>query len=73
MDYDYEFTFVKVFDQFLYDQCTIPETDNDGRKQVVQNTTLLISDVLNNMPGINVFSSFCQFNGKNYKVTVSNN
>jgi hypothetical protein len=72
--FDYEFVFsTGVFDQVVYDACTIQDTLG-GRQQVIQDTVAQIQNIFNNMSSLNLhqFSTFAAYENKNYKVTVAN-
>lgn len=72
--FDYEFVFpTGSFDQAVYDACTIQDVLG-GRQQVIQDTVAQIQNIFNNMSSLNLhqFSTFAEYENKNYKVTVAN-
>lgn len=72
MEYVYEFSFTDSFSQTIYDQCAIAVTDNAGRQAAIQDTCLQIQNVVKNMKGLHIFSSFCDWESQKYKVTIKN-
>jgi hypothetical protein len=71
MYYDYEFIFTgKIYNQTIYDNCTITCTDNTARQNLIETITNQLHDLLIVQHGINHFSTFASFEGKTYKITL---
>ena len=70
--YDYEFDFVNgVFDQYIYDLCTIPDPSGT-RLEVIKTTLDNIVKIFVGVPGFHIFSTFVQLDDKYYKITTNN-
>jgi hypothetical protein len=73
LSFDYEFIFpTGSFDQTIYNACTIPDTL--GRRQsIIESTVTEVQNIFkNNVLNLHKFSTFVEYNNKNYKVTVTN-
>lgn len=70
---DYEFIFPSgSFDQAVYNACTVPDTLG-GRQGVIEDTVAQVQKIFDNkFLNLNKFSTFVEYGGKNYQVTVSN-
>ena len=70
--FDYEFVFLLgVFDQVIYDQCKVVDTDGT-RLQKVKDTISEIKQLFINIPGLNMFSTFFEEGNLKFKVTLDN-
>ena len=65
-DYEFEF-FNKTFDQTIYDQCQIIDP---ARQAIVEAIVDQVIVILNNLIGVNKFSTFVDSDGLKYKITV---
>jgi hypothetical protein len=73
LTFDYEFQFTNNFDINVYNNCSIslsPE-DNTIRQNLIEDLTLKLKQIISEVPGIHVFSSFQDFNGSRYKITFT--
>lgn len=74
LTFDYEFNFLNgYFEQSIYDQCTITDTNTDllnNRQSLVESTVNNIMDIFTNIKGLNIFSTFINYNQHVYKITM---
>lgn len=73
LSFDYEFIFTNSFDINVYNNCTISllSIDNISRQNLIETKTLELKQILTEVPGIHVFSTFLNFNGSKYKITLT--
>lgn len=70
--FDYEFIFpLGVFDQNIYNQCTLPDVNN-SRLQGVKDIIIEIKRIFTEIPGLHIFSTFLQQETYRYKITLNN-
>lgn len=70
LEFDYEFVFDKMFDVNIYNQCTLPDTNNI-RQNIIVDKVSTIRTILNDLPGLHQFSTFTNIDTIRYKITIT--
>lgn len=72
LSFVYEFNFSNgLFEQNIYDNCNIVDTIGD-RQTYVENKVSEMLNIFQNVPGLNIFSTFLTHNDTKYKITLNN-
>ncbi len=69
LECDYEFQFTGDFDQAVYNACNV--SDAERTDQMIIDIVNQIKVILENLPGINTFATFCATSTQRYKVTLT--
>jgi hypothetical protein len=73
LSFDYEFSFPSgSFNQTIYNACTIQDKLG-GRQAIIEGKVVEVQNIFNNnVLNLHRFSTFVEYDNKNYKVTVIN-
>ena len=70
-DFDFELIFTNDFDQAVLDASGSPHAADPQFQQQVQDMLGSVKTILQLQPGINQMSTYLEFSGTRYKVTLS--
>lgn len=73
VNFDYIFEFENgIFEQSIYDQCTIPEGPSNRQQQIEEKVNIMLQ-VFNNIKGLKNFETFIIIDSVTYKICLCKN